>query len=85
MKRLEGKAALVTGGARGIGRAVCEAYIAEGAKVAIADLLEREATETAASLGESAMALCRKSPTAQADLKEIRGWMRKKHLLRPTS
>ena len=54
MKRLQGKTALVTGGARGIGRAIVEAYVREGAKVMIADLLEDDATKLAAELGDDA-------------------------------
>lgn len=57
MKRLEGRVALITGGARGIGRAICEAYSAAGAKVAVADLLEDEAKATAQALGDQGMAV----------------------------
>ena len=57
MKRLEGKSALITGSARGIGRAFAQAYIAEGATVAIADINLQQAQATAAKLGPQAYAV----------------------------
>jgi D-sorbitol dehydrogenase (acceptor) len=57
MKRLEGKSALITGSARGIGRAYADAYIREGATVAIADINLERATQTATELGTSAYAV----------------------------
>jgi 3-oxoacyl-[acyl-carrier protein] reductase len=43
MERLSGRTAMVTGAARGIGRAVAEAFVAEGAAVAVVDRLGDEA------------------------------------------
>jgi len=42
MKRLEGYVAVVTGGAKGIGRAVCELFAGHGAKTAVTDILDEE-------------------------------------------
>ncbi|MBC9247305.1 L-iditol 2-dehydrogenase [Paracoccus sp. 11-3] len=49
--RLQGKTALITGAARGIGRAFAEAYIREGATVAIADINGDGVRATAAEIG----------------------------------
>lgn len=57
MTRLSGKSALITGAARGIGRAFAEAYVCEGARVAIADIDIARARETAAEIGEAAIAV----------------------------
>ncbi len=49
--KLAEKVALVTGGAGGIGAAICRAYAAEGAHVAVADLAGDQAAALAAELG----------------------------------
>ena len=57
MTRLTGKNALITGSARGIGRAFAEAYISEGARIAIADIDLERAKDTASELGDAAIAV----------------------------
>jgi NAD(P)-dependent dehydrogenase (short-subunit alcohol dehydrogenase family) len=57
MKRLEGKSALITGAAQGIGRGFAGAYAREGATVAIADINLEAAQAAAAEIGEGAYAL----------------------------
>ncbi|AVO37457.1 L-iditol 2-dehydrogenase [Pukyongiella litopenaei] len=57
MTRLAGKTALITGAARGIGRAFAEAYVREGARVALADIDLEGAGQAAAELGGAAIAV----------------------------
>jgi NAD(P)-dependent dehydrogenase (short-subunit alcohol dehydrogenase family) len=54
MGRLENKVAIVTGAARGIGLAIAERFVSEGASVVLADVLEREGAEEARRLGKAA-------------------------------
>ncbi len=55
--RLDGKAAIITGAARGIGRAFAERYAAEGARVVIADIDMEQARQAAGEIGQGAIAL----------------------------
>lgn len=51
MPRLKGAFCVVTGGARGIGRAICAAFIAEGARVLLTDIDTEGGAASAAELG----------------------------------
>jgi NAD(P)-dependent dehydrogenase (short-subunit alcohol dehydrogenase family) len=57
MQRLQGKVAVIAGGATGIGAACARRYSAEGARVVIGDLNIGAAQQLAASLGSSAAAI----------------------------
>ncbi|MGH8979219.1 MAG: SDR family NAD(P)-dependent oxidoreductase [Acidimicrobiia bacterium] len=52
---LDGKVAIVTGGANGIGRATAEIFVAEGARVVIADVDDDAGADVARALGDAAI------------------------------
>ena len=55
MGRMEGKVAIVTGGSRGIGEATVRAFVEQGAKVVIGDVLDEEGQALADELGDVAV------------------------------
>ena len=67
--RLEGKVALISGGARGIGAATARLMAGEGAAVVIADVLEKEGMETEAKISEAGgeVLFVRLDVTSEAD------------------
>ena len=75
MARLEGRSAIVTGGARGIGRHYSQALAAEGARVMIADIADgaQLAAEIAARYGHNAVASATFDVSAEDAVKRVVG------------
>src|SRR4030081_2388061 len=55
MKRFDNRTVIVTGGARGMGASFARGFVAEGANVVIADVLEKEGRTLADELGKQAI------------------------------
>lgn len=67
MARLEGKVAIITGAAQGMGAAHARHFVAEGARVALADIDETGAAALAAELGPNAI-------SCKLDVASEAGW-----------
>lgn len=68
--RLEGKVAVITGGAAGMGRGTVQRFVEEGAKVVIADVQEERGQELARELGEDA-GFVRADVSLEADVERM--------------
>ena len=67
MGRLEGKVALITGGARGMGKSHARHFVAQGARVVFGDVLDDQGQYVAAGLGEEACRYLHHDVTSKDD------------------
>ena len=67
MGRLDGKVALITGGARGMGKSHVRHFVAEGARVVFGDVLDDRGEYVAAALGEQSCRYVHQDVTDEAD------------------
>src|ERR1700681_1931119 len=67
MGRLDGKVALITGGARGMGKSHVRHFVSEGARVVFGDVLDDRGVAVAAGLGEQSCRYVHHDVTSEAD------------------
>jgi 3alpha(or 20beta)-hydroxysteroid dehydrogenase len=65
--RLDGKVALITGGARGMGKSHARHFVAEGARVVLGDVLDDRGAAVAAGLGPQSCRYVHHDVTSEAD------------------
>jgi 3alpha(or 20beta)-hydroxysteroid dehydrogenase len=65
--RLDGKVALITGGARGMGKSHARHFVAEGARVVVGDVLDDRGAAVAAGLGEESCRYVHHDVTSESD------------------
>lgn len=70
MKQLENKVAIVTGGVSGIGRAIVELFVQEGAKVVVADLNDTLGRELMNNFGEGNVVFVKADASSAEDNKK---------------
>src|SRR5690606_29896892 len=68
--RLEGKVAIITGGASGIGRSTVELFLKEGAKVVAGDLQDHKGEAMEREFGKN-FSYCRTNVAQEADVKAL--------------
>ena len=68
---LEGRTAVITGGAQGIGRAIAERFVADGARVVLADLDIDAASRTADQLGSDHAMAQQCDVTSEDDVRRL--------------
>ncbi|MCO5592476.1 hypothetical protein L7F22_046479 [Adiantum nelumboides] len=69
--RLEGKVAFITGGASGIGEASVRLFVANGARVVVADIQVEKGTSLASELGNHVAAFKHCDVTQERDMEAL--------------
>ncbi|MCO5592474.1 hypothetical protein L7F22_046477 [Adiantum nelumboides] len=70
-RKLQGKVAIITGGASGIGEATARLFVAHGASVVIADVQDAKGADLASNLGVHVAAYIHCDVSSESDIKNL--------------